>query len=146
MENQNYANHRKLFNGKYYGLYFTLLSLAFFGSIGNLICVSFYIKGDVGSALLLVLSSLIGLAGYFYSRSITLKVQDRVIRTEENFRYYILTGKQLPSGLKLSQIIGLRFASDEEFVALVETSLKEKLSMNEIKKQIKNWRADYQRA
>ena len=71
-----------------------------------------------------------------------LKAQDRAIKAEENFRYYLLTGKALSSKLTMRQIIGLRFASDEEFVALADKAVKENLSEKEIKKSIKSWKAD----
>ncbi|MGY3051979.1 hypothetical protein ACVWYG_000166 [Pedobacter sp. UYEF25] len=75
-------------------------------------------------------------------RSFSLKTQDRIIRTEENLRYFILTGKQLPDPLTLSQIIALRFASKDEFLALTERTVKENLSSKEIKEAIQIWRAD----
>ena len=78
-------------------------------------------------------------------RMYTLKVQDRVIRTEENFRHFLLTGKPLDSRLKTSQIVALRFASDEEFVLLADRAVKENLGAKEIKQAIKSWRADYRR-
>ena len=56
-----------------------------------------------------------------------------------------MTQKDLPSDLRLSQIIALRFASDEEFLPLVERAIAEKLSAKEIKAQIKNWKGDYHR-
>jgi hypothetical protein len=40
------------------------------------------------------------------------------------------------------QLIGLRFASDAEIPKLVERALKEKLSRDDIKKAIQNWRPD----
>jgi len=39
----------------------------------------------------------------------------------------------------------LRFASDEEFVALVDKAVTENLSEYDIKKAIKNWKADNER-
>jgi hypothetical protein len=81
----------------------------------------------------------------FYTRTFALIAQDRVIKAEENLRYYLLTGKTLDAKLKVRQIIGLRFASDEEFPALVEKALKEKLSEKDIKKSIINWRPDHYR-
>jgi len=81
----------------------------------------------------------------FYARVFALKAQDRVIRAEENFRFYLLTQKELPAELTIRQIIGLRFASDEEFLALVDRAVKEKMTEKEIKKSIKNWRGDYYR-
>jgi hypothetical protein len=39
----------------------------------------------------------------------------------------------------------LRFASDEEFPGLAERAVKEKMSEENIKKAIKNWKGDYYR-
>ena len=47
--------------------------------------------------------------------------------------------------LSFSQIAALRFSSDEEFLDLVHKTGSENLSGKEIKKNIKNWRADYDR-
>ncbi|MFY8007778.1 MAG: DUF6526 family protein, partial [Sediminibacterium sp.] len=60
-------------------------------------------------------------------------------------RHYIMTGKALPSDLRMSQILALRFASDEEFLSLIERALREKLSAKDIKQAIQNWRGDYHR-
>jgi len=57
----------------------------------------------------------------------------------------VMTGKLLPSDLTMSQIIALRFASDDEFLPLMEKALQEKLSAKEIKSSIKNWKADQYR-
>jgi len=45
----------------------------------------------------------------------------------------------------MSQIIALRFASDEEFPALLDRAVKEELSSNDIKTAITNWKGDYYR-
>ena len=45
----------------------------------------------------------------------------------------------------MQQIIALRFASDAEFVALVDKAINEKLSNKDIKLAIQNWRADWHR-
>jgi hypothetical protein len=82
---------------------------------------------------------------YWYTRRFALKAQDRAIRAEENIRHFILTGKPLDTGLRLRQIIALRFASDEEMPALAQRAITEKLSSKQIKQAIKNWRADYHR-
>ncbi|MFO0414667.1 MAG: DUF6526 family protein, partial [Bacteroidota bacterium] len=78
-------------------------------------------------------------------RLYSLKVQNRLIRTEENFRHYTLTGKTLSHDLRMGQIIALRFASDEEFPSLAARAVNEKMKPAEIKKSIKNWRADFYR-
>lgn len=81
-----------------------------------------------------------------HNRLFALKAQDRAIRAEENLRYYILTGKRMPKEVRLRQLIALRFAPDEEFVALVDTAIQQQLSSKAIKQQIKNWKGDYHRA
>jgi Kef-type K+ transport system membrane component KefB len=78
-------------------------------------------------------------------RMYTLRVQDRVIRLEERLRYAELLSPELlarAQTLSLSQVIGLRFASDAELPALVETSLAESLTQKQIKEKILTWRAD----
>jgi hypothetical protein len=82
---------------------------------------------------------------YAYVRLFPLRAQDRAIRAEENFRYYLVTGKPLPPGLRMGQIIALRFASDEEFPALVAKSLKENLKSKEIKQSVQKWKTDHHR-
>jgi Family of unknown function (DUF6526) len=80
------------------------------------------------------------------TRSYALKVQDRVIRLEERERIAGLVSEPLRSRvgeLTVGQLIGLRFASDGEIPGLVQETLAKKLSKADIKKAIKNWRADY---
>ena len=61
----------------------------------------------------------------WYARIFPLKAQDRAIRAEESLRYYILTGKRLDPRLTMSQIVGLRFASDAEFPDLARKAADE---------------------
>jgi hypothetical protein len=80
------------------------------------------------------------------SRVNALKAQDRVIRLEERLRLSALLSADdlaLSHSLTESQLIGLRFASDEELPALVARALKEDLTQDQIKKAIVHWRPDY---
>ena len=96
-------------------------------------------------ACLFLLSVIVFLLAW-YARGFALKAQDRAIRAEENFRYYLSTGKVFPKELRMGQIIALRFASDDEFVALTSKAVSENLSNKQIKELIQNWKADHDRA
>lgn len=77
-----------------------------------------------------------------------LKVQDRVIRLEERLRLLALAPKEWhPQIYRLSedQLIGLRFAADDEVVELAKQALEHNLTRKQIKERINNWRGDYWR-
>ncbi len=141
MKQQDFKNHMRLLPA-YHGLTFLLILAGLIGSIINLL------HSDASShysAALLVVVFFILVSLFFYARLFALKAQDRAIRAEENFRYYLLTGKPLDKQLRLGQIIALRFASDEELPALAKRAVDEKLSQKDIKMAIRNWRADHHR-
>ena len=78
----------------------------------------------------------------FLARVFALKAQDRAIRAEEQLRHYVLTGKLLDARLTMRQIVGLRFASNDEFVALAQRAADQSLTPDAIKQAVKQWRAD----
>ena len=141
MKTQNYSNHARfvpLFH------FFTLIGtlVLLIGSIVNLVKSS---GSNLYNATLIVFGALLLMLTAFYARVFSLKAQDRAIKAEENFRHYLLTGKPLDSKLTVRQIIGLRFASDDEFPELAKKAVNENLSEKDIKKSVKNWKADYYR-
>jgi hypothetical protein len=143
MEEQSYAKHAK-YVPMFHGVLFGLLALTFLGSLINL----YQSPGDhsrLYNASLITVLSFALLILFYYCRSFPLKAQDRAIRAEQNLRHFVLTGKTVDSRLTMRQIIGLRFASDEEFVDLARKAASEGLSPDTIKRAVKNWRADYDR-
>jgi hypothetical protein len=140
MATQNYANHRQ-FVPLFHGVLFGILFLTLIGS-----CVNLYESwGDhivFYSASLIVVLIVCTLMLFFFTRIFALKAQDRAIRAEENLRHFALTGRLLDSRLEIKQIVALRFASDAEFPALVKKAAQEQMAPTDIKKAIKDWRAD----
>jgi len=85
----------------------------------------------------------------FWARLFALGVQDRVIRLEERLRMERLLSGDLKASIgdiTTEQLVGLRFASDEELPDLVKRVLDEGIADRKtIKMAVKNWRADHQR-
>src|SRR5512138_3569734 len=144
MAEQSYSNHRQTVY-MYHVVLFLLLVLTLIGSIVNLV-QSIGDHQRLYSASLIVVLVICVILAAFYARAFALKAQDRAIRAEENFRHYVLTGKPLDSRLTMLQVVGLRFAADDEFVTLAKRAAEEQLSGEDIKKAVKNWRADTYRA
>lgn len=140
MAQQSFKNHTKFFPPFHFVATPLILVLLVLTTI-NLVQT----EGSKLEAVILLLFAVIIALVHLNSSMMPLKAQDRVIRAEENFRHYVLTGKPLYSNLRLRQIIALRFASDDEFPALALRASEEKLSKQEIKAAIKNWRTDYNR-
>jgi hypothetical protein len=87
--------------------------------------------------------------GILYLRFMPVKAQDRIIRLEERTRLERI----LPSDLRgrvgelsPSQLIAIRFAPDDEAPELTRRALNGELKTQaDIKRAIKNWRADHLR-
>jgi uncharacterized membrane protein YciS (DUF1049 family) len=139
---QSFENHAKIVPGYHYTatallvlptLYFLFLAVRDF-SVERLAFFLFAV-GVIVAAL--------------YARLFPLGVQDRVIRLEERMRMERI----LPADLKTrigefttGQLVGLRFASDQELPDLARRVLDEGISDRKVIKQaVKNWRADHQR-
>ena len=139
---QNCKNHPRFVIG-FHGVLSILLVAGLIGSAMNLF--SSFHNSNLYSASLIMLLFVCCAIMYAFVRMFPLKAQDRAIRAEENFRYYLITGKPFPAGLRMGQVIALRFASEEEFPALTDRALKDNLSPVEIKKAIQKWKGDYHR-
>ncbi len=135
---QNYKNHARLDPAFHYFLVFVLLANLIVAIVHLIQHLNFY-------SAWLVLMSLALFVLLFKLRLYPLKVQDRVIRLEERLRLQALAPAEWRAQIhRLSedQLIGLRFAPDDEVVELARQALEENLSRKQIKERIKNWRAD----
>lgn len=149
MKEQNYKNHRQLVP-LYHIVLLGLLVLALFASVYN-VRWHYVHTGGCGltnwiEPVILFGLSIAAIMQFFFSRLFAAKVQDRAIRSEENLRHFVMTGKPFDSKLTMPQIIALRFASDAEFLALAKRAVDENLTNKQIKEAIKDWRADHHRA
>ena len=141
---QNYSNHRRFVPLYHFATFFLIVILVISSAYYTFAA---YKKGlSMRPELFFFFASIVLFSLFTYARSFALKAQDRAIRAEENFRHYLLTRKPFDSKLKMRQIIGLRFASDEELPELAKKAADSGMSEDEIKKSIKNWRADNDRA
>ena len=141
-ETQNYGNHVRWFPLFHFVLV-PLLTLNFLYQAFRL-----YQEPSLDRAIWVVLC-LVFVLMISAARLQALKAQDRVIRLEERLRYKELLSPDLnqkAKGLRIGQIIALRFASDEELPGLVERALNGEFAKpKDIKIAIKAWRGDYLR-
>ena len=138
---QTLSNHAR-FDPPFHFFIAPVLLITFVGSIVMLVRQ----PGLMAAWKVVVSAALLGLA--LRARMYALKVQDRLIRLEERLRLAGLmpaTDLAQIAALSEDQLIGLRFASDEEVPALAQRALTEKLSRGDIKKAVRAWRPDYWR-
>ncbi len=139
---QSFENHAKMvpaYHGVAFGmlmvpiLWFAYRAVTDF-SLDGLMLLSFF-----GGVLIVTL----------FARLFPLGVQDRVIRLEERMRLQRLLPEDLQNrvgDITTDQLIGLRFAPDEELPDLARRVLDGSLSdRKSIKQAVKNWHADNQR-
>jgi hypothetical protein len=138
---QNLKNHGRLDPPFHIVLLFIL--------VANLIFSIIHMTRHRGDAYFsgpwFVVLSIAAFVAVYRLRTYPLKVQDRVIRLEERIRLQALAPTEWHSQIyKLSedQLIGLRFAADDEVVVLAKLALEQNLNRKQIKERIKSWRAD----
>jgi hypothetical protein len=135
---QNLKNHAR-FDPPYHMVFLTVLA------VNLAIAISFFTgHRSIFSAWLVILSIAVFIP-FLKLRTYPLKVQDRVIRLEERIRLQALAPAEWHAQIyRLSedQLIGLRFAADDEVVSLAKQALEQNLNRKQIKERIKNWRPD----
>lgn len=146
MAEQSFKNHSRYITFYHFVAPTLILALIVGSGIGLFhACRDCSNHASLHNAMLFFVTSIVLLLLWWYCRAFALRAQDRAIRAEENFRYFIATGKPLDSRLRMRQIIALRFAGDDEFVQLAKKAAEEKMSAKDIKAAIKNWKPDHNR-
>ena len=140
MATQSYENHTQLVTG-FHKVLLPIIFLTLIGSVVNLVESWGDHQRMYSASLIVVLTACLMLTALF-ARMFALKAQDRAIRAEENLRHLAMTGKLLDPRLTVKQIVGLRFASDDEFVALARKAAEDGMAQKAIKQAVKKWRAD----
>jgi hypothetical protein len=142
MKTQNFGNHTRYNPLHHFVL--TPLTTIFFG--WTIAKMDFSSQDTTLESIFLFIGAFVLVLLPLIARMYSLTLQNRIIINEMRNRYFQLTGKpfeEKEKELRLGQIIGLRFASDEELLNLMDRAITEKLTAKEIKQQIKNWKGDY---
>lgn len=144
MKAQNYSNHTRYYIPHHFIFYPVVLTCA-----GVSAYMVFHKEGDELIWLAIMgLFLLLAALSFMMRQHYALNNQNRIVRLEVYYRYFASTNKRLDTlenPLTFSQLAALRFASDAEFVALVERVIQERLTADEIKKTIAHWNPDYMR-
>ncbi len=138
---QSFKNH-----ARFDPLFHFVLVIVFLANLG--ISINYVVKHPGFYSAWYVVLSVAAILALTKMRMYPMKVQDRVIRLEERLRLQALAPAEWHSQLyRLSedQLIGLRFAADDEVVELAKQALEHHLTRKQIKERINNWRGDYWR-
>jgi len=141
LQEQSFKKH-----ARFDPLYHFFLAVVFLANI--IVAIIHAVHHPHFGAWWLVLLAVALFLALFRMRQYPLKVQDRVIRLEERLRLQALAPQEWHAQIyRLSedQLIGLRFASDDEVVELAKQALEHNWSRKQIKERIKSWRPDYWR-
>lgn len=136
---QTYANHTRW----HPPFHFFLVPVLLINLVWSIVL---FVKNPGWTQGWLIVVSLALLVLMFLVRINPLRAQDRIIRLEEQLRYQQILPADLAreaANLRAGQIIALRFASDDELPGLIREVLEGRLTKPaDIKRAIKNWRAD----
>jgi hypothetical protein len=140
---QSYANHRRVF--PLYHLFALPILL-----VNVVVMMVITVRHPTFWNLWLVVVALGLVGGMVANRASTLIVQNRVIGLEMRLRLATVLPVELCQRipeLHLKQLVGLRYAGDDELVGLVERCLRgELVTADAVKREVRHWRPDYVRA
>jgi Family of unknown function (DUF6526) len=142
-EPQNFKNHAKVVPA----FHFFVLPMLMVNLVSLIVVACKHFSYYSVEAALTALALLLGI---LYARMFALAVQDRVIRLEMRLRLATLLPADLSSRVgefTVSQLVGMRFASDAELPELARRVLEERIAERKaIKALVRDWQADELRA
>lgn len=144
MKPQNYSNHIRWYAPHHFVFYPVMLA-----SMG--FCLNRAWCMESARAIWLAIAFLFACLtwlGYMLRQHYALTLQNRIVLHELRYRYFVLSGSRLEpfeDQLTEGQLFALRFAPDDEFTGLLQRAVTEKLSPDDIKKAIVNWKPDHRR-
>ena len=142
MPEQNYANHRRLH--PWYHL--VIVPILAINAVSTLVAAIRW-PGVRTAWQFVVASAIVGMSVLL--RTYGLQNQNRIIRLEERVRLAALLPSELRgriNEIRMGDLLGLRFASDEEVSDVTRRILAGELNGRDaIKRAVKNWRPDYHR-
>jgi len=144
MEKQNYKNHVRYYTPHHFVFYPVLMILLGF----SIYYISKYEEQALVWTFIALSFFMIAYVAFMLRQHYALNNQNRIIRLELRFRYFVLTGQRFETFediLSEGQLFALRFASDEELPPLIQRAVKENITPDEIKKSIINWLPDQMR-
>jgi hypothetical protein len=141
---QTYKNHIRFYPPHHFVFYPVVIALLSF-AINNAL-------NDQPNQNLWIFCSIlvfvIGWLAFMLRQHYALVLQNRIVRGELRYRYFVITGTRfepMENLLNDGQVFALRFAPDEELPILVQRAVSEKMSSTAIKKAIVNWFPDNHR-
>jgi hypothetical protein len=134
-ESQTFANHRHRTPG-----WLVTALCAVFAFVLAVLLLLRVPRSINALALLLLTIAVLGLVVMI--RRYATRLQDRIIRLEMRVRLAGLGRERDLARLSVPQIVALRFASDAEIGALIDRTVAENLSPNQIKRAVTDWQAD----
>lgn len=141
---QNYKNHIRFYPPHHFVFYPVMMALLAFS-------IYTAINDDLNQKLWVFISIIlfvIGWLAFMLRQHYALVLQNRIVRGELRYRYFVITGTRfepMEQLLNEGQLFALRFAPDAELPNLTQRAVAEKLSADAIKKAIVNWFPDHQR-
>ena len=143
MKSHSYKDHIRQYPSHHFVYYPIIMALFSFSIYFIFTTEDFLIQ-----AFISVIFVLLFCLAFMLRQHYAFTLQNRIVRLELRQRYFSITGKRLEDfehQLNDDQLFALRFAPDNELLALIKKAMNENLSGTAIKKAINHWKGDYER-